>query len=186
MPRPRCLRRICCVPGVTYFKPAGIPLRLLEEVVVTLDEVEALRLADLEGMYQEKAAARMNISRPTFSRLIESAHKKVAEALVNGKALRLEGGPVLMKGGMTMPGRDALPAGTCPSGRRGQGTGPAGTGQGRGMGPCGCGQRRGLGRRRGGGWNRAASPQGDGGGMRSSGSVETGGKDRTENGGQKE
>jgi uncharacterized protein len=179
MPRPRCLRRICCVPGVTYFKPAGIPLRLLEEVVVTLDEVEALRLADLEGMYQEKAAARMNISRPTFSRLIESAHKKVAEALVKGKALRLEGGDVIMKGGITMPQRDALPAGR-------QGTGPARTRQGLGLGPCGCGQRRGFGRRRGGARNRAASPQGDSGLTRPSGSVETGGKDRTENGGQKQ
>jgi predicted DNA-binding protein (UPF0251 family) len=124
------------MPGVTYFKPAGIPLRVLEEVVVTLDEVEALRLADLEGLYQEEAAERMKISRPTFSRLIESAHKKVAEALVEGKALRLEGGPVQMKGGMTMPGRDR--------------TGPAQDMRGLGMGPCGQGRRRGFGRRRGG------------------------------------
>jgi predicted DNA-binding protein (UPF0251 family) len=148
MPRPRCLRRIFCLPGVTYFKPAGVPLRMLEEVVVTLDEVEALRLADLEGLYQEKAAEQMKISRPTFSRLIESAHKKVAEALVGGKALRLEGGPVQVKGGMTMPGRDATPTG-------GQGTGPARQGRGLGMGPYGRGRGRGLGRRRGGrmgGW----------------------------------
>jgi len=149
MPRPQCLRRICCLPGITYFKPAGIPLRILEEVVVTLDEVEALRLADLEDLYQEKAAACMNISRPTFSRLIESAHKKVADALVNGKALRLEGGNVIMKGGMNMP--------------RGDGTGPVGTRQGLGGGPCGCGQRRGFGGRRGARWRKASSiPNGDG------------------------
>lgn len=140
MPRPRCLRRIGCVPGVTYFKPAGIPLRVLEEIVVSLDEVEALRLADLEGMYQEKAAARMNISRPTFSRLIESAHRKVAEALVKGKALRLEGGAVTMEGDITMPRRD--------------GAGSAALGQGLGMGPCGCGQRRQFGRGRRAGWGR--------------------------------
>jgi len=172
MPRPRCLRRICCVPGVSYFKPAGVPLRMLEEVVVTLDEVESLRLADLEGLYQEKAAEQMKISRPTFSRLIESAHKKVAEALVNGKALRLEGGPIKMKGGITMPGRD--------------GTGPVRPEQGRGMGPCGCGQRRGFGRRRGAGWDRGSASPSDGCGTRPSRAVEKGGKDRTENGEQKE
>ncbi|MGD9874212.1 MAG: DUF134 domain-containing protein [Kiritimatiellia bacterium] len=94
MTRPCCMRRIGFVPGVTYFKPAGIPLRNLEEVVVTLDELEALRLADLEGLYQEQAAEQMKISRPTFSRVAEAARRKVADALINGKALRLEGGPV--------------------------------------------------------------------------------------------
>lgn len=76
------------------FKPAGIPMRDLEEVVMTLDEFEALRLADLDGLYQEQAAEQMNVSRPTFSRVIESAHRKLADALVHGKALRIEGGPV--------------------------------------------------------------------------------------------
>jgi predicted DNA-binding protein (UPF0251 family) len=61
---------------------------------MTLDEFEALRLADLEGRYQEAAAAEMHISRPTFSRIIESARKKLADALVNGRAIRIEGGPV--------------------------------------------------------------------------------------------
>lgn len=136
MPRPHCLRRITNWPGVTYFKPAGIPLRLLEEVVVTLDEVEALRLADLNGLYQEQAANKMKISRATFSRIVEEARRKVAEALIHGKALRMEGGAVVMKGESDMPGRD--------------GTGPVGFGQGLGKGPCGCGQRRGCvsGRRR--------------------------------------
>jgi predicted DNA-binding protein (UPF0251 family) len=76
------------------FKPAGVPLRELEEVVVTLDEFEALRLADLNGLYQEQAAEQMDVSRPTFSRVIDSAHRKLADALVHGKALRIEGGPV--------------------------------------------------------------------------------------------
>jgi predicted DNA-binding protein (UPF0251 family) len=69
----------------------------LQETVMTLDEFEALRLADLEGAYQEAAAAQMHVSRPTFSRIIESARRKVADALVNGRALRIEGGPVCPK-----------------------------------------------------------------------------------------
>lgn len=81
-------------PEVTYYKPAGIPLRDLEEVVIGLDEFEALRLADLEGRYHEQAAQAMNISRQTFGRLIDDAHRKVAEALTGGKAIRLEGGNV--------------------------------------------------------------------------------------------
>lgn len=76
------------------FKPAGVPLRELEEVVMTLDEFEAVRLADLDGLYQEQAAELMKVSRPTFSRVVESAHRKLADALVHGKALRIEGGPV--------------------------------------------------------------------------------------------
>jgi predicted DNA-binding protein (UPF0251 family) len=94
MPRPFCSRRIAGRPAATIFKPIGIPVRELEEVVVALDEFEALRLADLEGLYQEQAAEHMNVSRTTFSRIIESAHRKVADALVHGKALRIEGGPV--------------------------------------------------------------------------------------------
>jgi predicted DNA-binding protein (UPF0251 family) len=65
---------------------------MLEEVILTVDEFEALRLADLENLYQEQAAEKMNVSRQTFGRIIESAHKKVAEALVKGKALKIEGG----------------------------------------------------------------------------------------------
>ena len=80
------------MPESNYFKPRGIPLSMLEEVVLTVDEFEAIRLADLEGLYQEQAAEKMNVSRQTFGRIIESAHKKVAEALVKGKALKIEGG----------------------------------------------------------------------------------------------
>ena len=94
MPRPYCMRRVGFAPPVIYFKPAGIPLCDLEEVILTLDEVEALRLADLIGLYQKQAAMRMNISRQTFSRIVEQARRKVANALTHGKALRLEGGAV--------------------------------------------------------------------------------------------
>jgi predicted DNA-binding protein (UPF0251 family) len=80
------------MPESNYFKPRGIPLSALEEVILTVDEFEAIRLADLEGLYQEQAAARMGISRQTFGRIVESAHKKVAETLAKGKALKIEGG----------------------------------------------------------------------------------------------
>jgi len=94
VPRPFCSRRIAGSPAAAIFKPIGIPVRELEEVVMTLDEFEAMRLADLEGLYQEQAAERMNVSRPTFSRIVDAARRKTADALVHGKALRIEGGPV--------------------------------------------------------------------------------------------
>ncbi len=94
MARPRASRRINSLPECTYFKPRGIPLAALEEVQLTVDEVEAIRLADLEGLYQEEAAQRMKVSRATFGRILDAAHKKVADALVTGKALRIEGGDV--------------------------------------------------------------------------------------------
>ena len=92
MARPTHCRRVGSMPQSDYFKPRGVPLSALEEVVLTVDEFEAIRLADLEGLYQEQAAEKMKVSRPTFGRIIESAHKKVAEALVQGKALKIEGG----------------------------------------------------------------------------------------------
>lgn len=97
MPRPFSCRRIAGRPAASIFKPVGIPVRELEEVVMSLDEFEAMRLASLDGLYQEQAAEQMNISRPTFSRIIESAHRKMADALVHGKALRIEGGPVQLQ-----------------------------------------------------------------------------------------
>jgi uncharacterized protein len=81
-------------PAATIFKPAGVSVLELEVVVMTLDEFEALRLSDLEGLYQEQAAAQMNVSRATFGRILHSAHRKVADAIVHGKAMRIEGGPV--------------------------------------------------------------------------------------------
>ena len=94
MPRPCRCRRIRCSPDTNYFKPRGVPLDMLEEVNLTLDELEAVRLADLEGMYQEDAAKKMDISRQTFGNIVNSAHKKIADALLNGKALKIEGGSV--------------------------------------------------------------------------------------------
>ncbi|MDD5326324.1 MAG: DUF134 domain-containing protein [Phycisphaerae bacterium] len=94
MPRPINCRRIGCLPQVNYYKPQGIPLSVLQCTILTVDELEAIRLADLQGLYQEQAAEKMNISRQTFGRIIESAHKKIADALVNGKALSIQGGSV--------------------------------------------------------------------------------------------
>ena len=94
MPRPTCCRRVGQMPRCGLFKPAGVPCSSLEEIVLTVDEMEAMRLADLEGMYQEQAAQQMNISRQTFGRVIESARRKVAQALCQGQALRIEGGTV--------------------------------------------------------------------------------------------
>jgi len=94
MSRPKCCRHVCGVPDKNYFKPRGIPASELEEVVLSLDEFEAIRLADYEQLYQEEAAARMSISRQTFGRIIEAAHKKIADVLMNGKALKIEGGKV--------------------------------------------------------------------------------------------
>jgi predicted DNA-binding protein (UPF0251 family) len=145
MPRPCCLRHIGFAPNVGLFKPAGVPACAREQVTLTLDEVEALRLADLDGLYQEQAAQQMKISRPTFSRIVENARRKVADALIHGKALRLEGGAVRMKGEPEMPNRD--------------GTGPIGPARGMGLGPCGCGQRRGRAGRGGAGFRRCRRRQ---------------------------
>lgn len=93
MPRPRCPRNIQCSPDTNYFKPRGIPLSQLKEVKLAADELEALRLADMDGLYHEKAAAKMGISRPTFGRILQSARKKVATALVQGHALHLLDNP---------------------------------------------------------------------------------------------
>lgn len=96
MPRPVQCRRVCLSPACTYFKPAGIPMTSLEEIVLAVDELEAMRLADVEGVYHEQAADQMGISRRTFGRIIESARKKVAQALIQGMALRIEGGVIKM------------------------------------------------------------------------------------------
>jgi predicted DNA-binding protein (UPF0251 family) len=96
VPRPFRCRRIFCNPEYRYFKPRGIPLAELETLNLTLDELEAIRLADKEGLYQEVAAERMNISRQTFGNILNSAHKKVAEFLIEGKALSIQGGVVEM------------------------------------------------------------------------------------------
>jgi uncharacterized protein len=88
--RPKKCRSVGCRPDATYFKPRGIPLVALDEITMSLDEIEALRLADYNGLYHEEAAVRMKISRQTFGRIVNEARRKVAECLLKGKALRIE------------------------------------------------------------------------------------------------
>jgi predicted DNA-binding protein (UPF0251 family) len=89
MSRPCKKRTVCLDLKAAYFKPRGIPMTELSEIVLEVDEMEAVRLADLENRYQEEAARQMGISRPTFSNIINRAHAKIAEALIKGKALRI-------------------------------------------------------------------------------------------------
>ena len=89
--RPPLRRRVDFLPEATYFKPAGLPLRSLGEVCLSVEEAEAIRLKDLEGLEQEDCAQRMSISRTTFARVLNSARQKMADALLNGKAIRIEG-----------------------------------------------------------------------------------------------
>lgn len=99
MPRPRRCRWIEAEPNSTYFKPRGIPLAYLEEIVLTVDEHEALRLADFMSLEQEEGAKKMKISRQTFGRILSSARKKVAEGIVQAKAIKIEGADyVILKG----------------------------------------------------------------------------------------
>jgi predicted DNA-binding protein (UPF0251 family)/predicted Fe-Mo cluster-binding NifX family protein len=114
MPRPVNERRLGSAIPPRVMKPAGIPARELEQVTLGFDEAEALRLADLEGLYQEAAARSMGVSRQTFGRIIESARRKAADAILNGKALRIDGGEItideegerVMK--IAVPSRDGL------------------------------------------------------------------------------
>ncbi len=92
MSRPQKRRRVEFLPNANYYKPAGIPLRDLKEVSMSIEEAEAIRLKDLEGLEQGQGAEKMNISRPTFQRVLASARQKIANALLNGKAIRIEGG----------------------------------------------------------------------------------------------
>jgi len=119
MPRPKIWRRVWFQPEITYFKPAGIRIIDSEEIILTVDELESIRLKDLMRIEQEEAAKKMNISQPTFHRLITSARKKIADALVNGKAIRIEGGrykmPVIPTGrGFGRMGRGPPTICVCP------------------------------------------------------------------------
>ncbi|MDY0388126.1 MAG: DUF134 domain-containing protein [Methanolobus sp.] len=89
--RPKSPRRVKCSPGALYFKPRGIPLHDLETVALQIEELEALRLADLEGLQQEEAAISMGISRRAFWQDLQNARKKVASALIEGKAIEIVG-----------------------------------------------------------------------------------------------
>ena len=98
MPRPAKQKIICFTPETKIFKPAGIPLGARESIILSLDEFEAIRLADNEGLYQDKAAEAMGTSRQTFARILDSGHKKVAMALVESRPIVIEGGNVRLCG----------------------------------------------------------------------------------------
>ncbi|OIP93608.1 MAG: hypothetical protein AUK55_08045 [Syntrophobacteraceae bacterium CG2_30_61_12] len=98
MSRPRKCRRILGTPRVTYFKPQGIPMTELDEVVLSYEGHEALRFADLEGLGQEEAAQSMGVSRHTFGRILADARRVVAQAVIHGMALRIQGGDYVVAG----------------------------------------------------------------------------------------
>lgn len=117
MVRPKKRRFIAAKPEVTYFKPRGIQLRVLEETSLTLEELEAIRLKDLEGMDQEECSKKMEVSRTTFQRVLTSARMKLADFIVSGKALRIGGGDYMVqigRGGRGLKGGYGLgPGGEC-------------------------------------------------------------------------
>ena len=116
MPRPRKHRMVRGHPLVSFYKPQGVPLRDLRGLVLPVEGLEALRLADAEGLDQEAAAEKMGVSRPTFCRVLAEARATVARALVNGWAIRIEGGDYRLRGN-----GEALPAGSGGSGHTGRG-----------------------------------------------------------------
>jgi len=89
MPRPRLCRRVQFNPNITYFKPQGVPMRELEIIELTTEEVEALRLRNIKDLEQEEAAKKMNTSQSTFQRILSSAYKKITRALIGGKAIKI-------------------------------------------------------------------------------------------------
>ncbi|RLI68490.1 hypothetical protein DRO91_08990 [Candidatus Heimdallarchaeota archaeon] len=105
MPRPRRCRRVGFMPSFTYFKPAGVRIVDFNENVLTVGEFEAVRLKDLEGLEQKECAEMMDISQPTFHRLLLSARKKIADSIANGKAIKIEGGEYNMAPQMRGRGR---------------------------------------------------------------------------------
>ena len=131
MPRPYKNRCIFGQPGSVVYKPAGIPARELEWVILALDEFETIRLLDHLGYDQEKAAEKMEVSRPTVTRIYASARKKIATALVLGQAIKIEGGAVTQ-----IPQSQSL----CPGRGFGQGK------RNRHRGGCGRGYRGGRGK----------------------------------------
>ncbi len=121
------------MPGVTYFKPAGVAMASLNETILTVEEYEAIRLVDLENIAQNKAGKKMKISQPTLSRLLSSARKKLSDAIINGKAIKIQGGNYKM----VQPRGRGLGMGQ----GKGLGRGPGGRMGGSGAGPegvCKC------------------------------------------------
>jgi predicted DNA-binding protein (UPF0251 family)/DNA-directed RNA polymerase subunit RPC12/RpoP len=92
MARPTKLRKIEHIPAIPYFVPSEMDVNELPENILKLEELEAIRLKDLEGLEQEECAERMEVSRPTFQRILLSAREKVADSLINGKMIHIEGG----------------------------------------------------------------------------------------------
>lgn len=97
MARPQQNRKICNPPRMQGFKPFGIPAKTLASVTLLLDEYEAMRLLDYEGLTQEQAAEKMEVSRPTLTRIYEKARKTIAQAFVEGKMIVIDGGNVLFE-----------------------------------------------------------------------------------------
>lgn len=122
MPRPRKRRMVSCRPEVAFYKPQGTPLAGLEEMVLPVEGLEALRLADAEGLDQASAAEIMGVSRPTFSRVLAQARRAVATALTRGMAIRIQGGDyhIAAEPPERRPGRG------CGKGRGGRGGGGRG------------------------------------------------------------
>lgn len=89
MVRPRIRRHLRFNPEVRYFKPQGIPIRHLEEIILESDELEAVKIYEVDGLDQKTAAKKMGISQPTFARTLDRANKKIAEALIKGKAIKI-------------------------------------------------------------------------------------------------
>jgi predicted DNA-binding protein (UPF0251 family) len=181
VPRPPIERSVAGVPSVTLFKPAGVPARELEQLQLGVDELEAIRLVDLEGLSHEQAAEAMGVSRQTVGRVLERGRARVAEALVGGKAILIGGGQYRVE-----PRRmrcfvcqarwvqtDEDPAASCPQ----CGSTDVGTCWG-GGGRCGEGQGRGAGHGRGRGPGRGGGGQGRGGGGQGRGGQGRGVRDR--------
>jgi len=104
MVRPRKLKFVNFVPEITYFKPRGVPLRELDEIIITFDELEALRLSDFDDLSQSEGAEKMQVHQSTFQRTLIRARKKVTQALISGKAIKICGGHYKMpKGDKTGP-----------------------------------------------------------------------------------
>ena len=97
MVRPNKCKMVFAEPDVTYYKPRAVPLMELQEVELKVEEFEAIRLADLEGHEQKRVAKEMGVSQPTLHRLLVFAHKKIADALANGKAIKIYGGSYSIK-----------------------------------------------------------------------------------------
>ena len=108
MPRPKTCRRIFFEPQVTHFKPVGVVLKGLDEWILTRGELEAVRLVDHEEMEQGQASKKMKISQPTLSRLLKSARKKIAEALIHGNSIKIQGGDFEMVGKGVRMGRGRM------------------------------------------------------------------------------